>query len=203
MLSVLMNVPLLSLMARLTPDLCCENIWCIKHLSARSFLFHMLCAAVLSHDILTRLVQCCSGDTASGTRRRTCRGSAADRWSYLRRGLQRWHCRRCWQTGHLRSQKTRHFQPGRLSVDKRSSYYTEISLQVSFMRWEYKILQHDQKTGGASIVKSTSKLFLQDEMELSFMANLNFNTGGSTFQSAVPKHSGLLNSLLRTIRDSL
>lgn len=56
---------------------------------------------------------------------------------------------------------------------------------------------------GKSIVKSTSKLFLQDEMELSFMANLNFNTGGSTFQSAVPKHSGLLNSLFRTIRVSL
>lgn len=136
MLSVLMNVPLLSLMARFTPDLCYGNIWCIKHFVL--FISHFLCAAVVSHDILTRPAQCCSGDTASGTRRRTCRGSAADRWSYLQRGLQKWRCQRCWQTGHLRSQKTLHFQPGHLSVDKRSLYYTQISLQVSFMRQEYK-----------------------------------------------------------------
>lgn len=44
-----------------------------------------------------------------------------------------------------------------------------------------------------AIVLYTLKLFLQEDIELSFMGKLNFKTGGSTLQSAVPKHSGLLN----------
>lgn len=49
----------------------------------------------------------------------------------------------------------------------------------------YLHLKHLNRVDGA-FAKNTSKLLLQDEMELSLRGNLNFKTGGSTLQSAVP-----------------
>lgn len=49
----------------------------------------------------------------------------------------------------------------------------------------YLYLKHLNRVDGA-FAKNTSKLLLQDEMELSLRGNLNFKTGGSTVQSAVP-----------------
>lgn len=182
-----------------------------------------MCSGGLTPKILTRPVQCCSRDTAWGRGRRTCTGSEGDRWSYLQRGQWTWQRQRCWRTGCLRSRKTPRFQPDWWSGEKRK-YILQKSVWIVSLNLEWMhqnvlkrtntlennafnichclYLKHLNRLDGA-FAKNTSKLLLQDEMELSLRGNLNFKTGGSTLQSAVPKHSGLSTSLLTTIIDSL
>lgn len=91
-----------------------------------------ICSGGLIPNILTRPVQCCSGDTASGRGRRTCTGSEGDRWSYLQRGLRTWQRQRCWRTGRLRSRKTPCFQPDWWSGEKRKYIFQKSVWIVSW-----------------------------------------------------------------------
>lgn len=51
-------------------------------------------------------------------------------------------------------------------------------------------MPHLTEVVGKAII--TFRVLLQDEREFSFKEIMNFKTGGSAAQSAVPKHSGLL-----------
>lgn len=116
MLSVLRKVPLLSLMARFTPDLRWGEInasfqCCFERLAA--------VGRFATLATLTRPARCCSGGTASGRGTRTCTGSEGGRWWCRWKGPWTWPCPRCWCTGRLRSQRTRHFQSEWWSGDNR------------------------------------------------------------------------------------